>query len=130
MGEVVLDSKTLIVSETDTRGIIRYINNEFCKVSGFCRDDLVGKPHNVIRHQDMPKVAFENLWKTLKKGEVWKGFVKNKTKDGNYYWVFATVFPISSVNGDGYLSVRTKANSHEVEKYEALYKEYKMKEKK
>lgn len=127
--EVKLDSKALIVSETDKRGIIRYINDEFCKISGYSEKELIGKPHNIIRHTDMPKVAFKTLWETLKQNDIWKGFVKNSTKDGNYYWVFATIFPISSVNGDGFLSVRTKASDQEIAKYEQLYKKIRFEEK-
>lgn len=129
MREVILDQKSLIVSETDRRGLIRYINDEFCTVSGYKTKELIGKPHNIVRHPDMPKAIFNDLWKSVKAGEIWKGFIKNSTKDGGYYWVFATVFPISSVIGEGYLSVRTKANKDEVEKYEGIYKELRMKEK-
>lgn len=128
MSELKLDSKVLIVSETDKRGIVRYVNGDFVKISGFNEDEIIGKPHNIIRHPDMPKSAFKTLWETLKKDEIWKGFVKNSTKDGRYYWVFATVFPIRSVNGEGYLSVRTKANDFEIEKYENIYKNLKQNE--
>jgi aerotaxis receptor len=90
----------------------------------FSVDELEGKPHNIIRHPDMPKAAFKDLWETIKSGKTWKGFVKNRTKNGNIYWVFATVFPYVNSKGEkGYISVRKMVTREEVEKYDALYKE-------
>lgn len=91
-----------IVSETDTRGIITYANSKFCEVSGYSLEELVGKPHNIIRHPDMPKAAFKELWDTIKAGKVWQGEVKNRRKDGSHYWVLATVGPLLDAEGYPY----------------------------
>ncbi len=83
-----------LVSTTDTRGVITYANPAFCQVAGYSVDELVGKNHNIVRHPDMPKEAFADLWDTLKKNQSWRGMVKNRCKDGRYYWVDAFVTPI------------------------------------
>lgn len=102
---------------------ILYANDDFCKIAGFTKDELVGKPHNIVRHQDMPKVAFQGLWDTLKSGQTWNGIVKNKTKDGNYYWVNATAFLSKAKDGTiRYISVRVKPTKEEVESAQSLYK--------
>ncbi len=122
--ERLLTQTNLLVSETDSRGIIRYANEEFCKFAEYEVGELEGKAHSIVRHQDMPKAAFKDLWQTVKSGKVWKGFVKNSTKNGNYYWVFATVFPYVNSNGEeGYLSIRKMASKEEIQKYEKLYQE-------
>lgn len=121
--EVVLDCDDVLISETDTKGIIRFANETFCKIAGYELDELIGKPHNIVRHKDMPRAAFKDLWDSVKSGKVWKGFVKNATKDGGYYWVYATVYPFTSCDGSsGYLSFRKKALPEEIKKAEALYK--------
>jgi PAS domain S-box-containing protein len=89
-----------IVSEADTRGVITYANKKFCEVSQYTLDELLGKPHNIIRHPDMPKSAFKDLWDTIKAGKIWQGEVKNRRKDGSHYWVYATVGPL--LDADGY----------------------------
>ncbi len=120
--ELKLGLDSFLLSETDEKGIIRFANDEFCKFAEYNLDELIGKPHNMVRHPDMPKAAFEDLWKTVQSGKPWKGFVKNKTKNGNYYWVFATVFPFRSCDGsNGYISCRRMASPDEINKYEALY---------
>jgi len=124
MNEIVLDTKAFLVSETDEKGIIRFANDEFCKYAGYTLDELLGKPHNVVRHRDMPRAAFKDLWQTIQSGKRWRGFVKNRAKDGRYYWVFATVYPFTSCDGSkGYISCRRKISQMEKEKYEKLYKE-------
>jgi len=123
MSEIKLDKDTMIVSETDEKGIILYANADFCKIAGYTKDELIGQPHNYVRHNDMPKAAFEDLWKTVKSGNIWNGIVKNKTDNGQYYWVNATVYP--SIDADGkkrYISVRVKPTSLEVSNAKALYK--------
>jgi aerotaxis receptor len=92
--EVKLDKSIMIVSETDTKGNIIYANKDFCKIAGYSKDELIGKPHNLVRHKDMPKAAFKDLWETINKGETWNGIVKNKCKNGDYYWVNATAYEI------------------------------------
>ncbi len=127
--EVKLDLKSFLVSETDEKGIIKFANDDFCKVSGYSLEELIGNPHNMVRHPDMPKAAFKDLWTTVKSGEKWRGFVKNITKDGGYYWVYATVFPFTSCDGSkGYISCRRKASDKEIEKYEDLYKQMRTQE--
>ncbi|RXJ76039.1 PAS sensor domain-containing protein [Arcobacter sp. F155] len=123
MREVELDKKTMIVSETDEKGIIIYANDDFCSIAGYTKEELIGQPHNIVRHPDMPKAAFKDLWTTIQEGKIWKGIVKNKTKDGNYYWVNATAYPSTSSNGKKrYISVRIKPTRKEIEKAEELYK--------
>jgi len=127
--ETVLDDYAFLVSETDEKGIIRFANNDFCEIAGYSLEELMGQPHNMVRHPDMPKAAFKDLWQTVKSGNVWTGFVKNATKAGGYYWVFATVYPFESADGSkGYLSCRRKPTREEVEQHEKLYKELRAKE--
>ena len=113
-----------LISTTDLKGQITYVNEDFIKVSGFEWDELIGKPHNVIRHPDMPPAAFKDLWETIKKGEVWSQLVKNRCKNGDHYWVVAYVTPVYA--GDeivGYQSIRTKPTHDQVHKAEKLYRE-------
>jgi PAS domain S-box-containing protein len=127
--ETILDEYAFLVSETDEKGIIRFANNDFCKIAQFSIEELVGKPHNMVRHNDMPKAAFNDLWETVRRGNIWTGYVKNSTKDGGYYWVYATVYPFESFDGTkGYLSCRKKASKKEIEIHEELYKELRLKE--
>ncbi|GIV26183.1 MAG: hypothetical protein KatS3mg026_1875 [Bacteroidia bacterium] len=97
-----------LISQTDTRGVIQYANPKFCEVSGFTLEELVGRPHNIVRHPDMPKALFKDLWDHLKAGKIWQGEIKNRRKDGSHYWVLATVGPLRNAQGeiDRYLSVR------------------------
>jgi len=121
--EIKLNKDTMIVSETDEKGIIIYANDDFCKMAGYTKEELIGQPHNLVRHSDMPKVAFEDLWKTIKSGKIWNGIVKNKSKTNDYYWVNATAYP--STNKDGkrrYISVRVKPTEQEVSNADTLYK--------
>ena len=127
--ETILDEYAFLVSETDEKGIIKFANNDFCQIAEYSLDELMGKPHNMVRHKDMPKIAFKDLWETVKKGQIWTGYVKNATKDGGYYWVYATVYPFESCDGTtGYLSCRKKASDEEIEGHENLYKQLKSKE--
>jgi len=120
--EVVLPDGVMIVSETDEKGKIVFANEDFCKIAGYSIEDLVGKPHNIVRHQKMPKTAFQDLWKTLKSGNIWKGIVKNKVKNGGYYWVNATVFPSKTRDGKiRYISIRIKPTKQEIEDAEENY---------
>jgi aerotaxis receptor len=122
--EIILDDFAFLVSETDEKGIIIFANDDFCKLAEYSVDELIGKPHNIVRHKDMPKVAFKDLWDTVKEDQVWSGYVKNATKSGNYYWVFATVFPtITSDGKKGFLSCRRKATIEEINEHITIYKE-------
>jgi len=102
-------SSEILLSTTDLDSHIKYANDNFCKISGYSLDELVSCPHNKVRHPDMPKMAFENLWATIKKGDSWMGPVKNLCKNGDYYWVNAFVTPIKDKSGHvfEYQSVRT-----------------------
>lgn len=121
--EVKLSKDTMIVSETDSRGNIIYANADFCDIAGYSKEELIGKPHNYVRHPDMPRAAFKDLWDTIQKGNVWNGIVKNKTKDGGYYWVNATAYPSKNSKGElRYVSIRVKPTDEEVENAISLYK--------
>ena len=127
--EMILDDFAFLVSETDEKGIIIFANDDFCKMAEYSVDELIGKPHNIVRHKDMPKVAFKDLWDTVKRDEVWSGYVKNATKSGNYYWVFATVFPTTTSEGNkGFLSCRRKASQEEINESIELYEKLNRKE--
>ncbi len=112
-----------IVSETDREGNITFANRKFCEISGYSLDELVGRPHNIIRHPDMPKAAFEQMWKTIQSGAMWHGLVKNLRKDGKYYWVDTEVTPIYDDNGalKGYMAARKPASPKNIEEAAALY---------
>lgn len=121
--EVLLDKNTMIVSETDEKGNIIYANADFCTIAGYSKDELIGQPHNMVRHKDMPSAAFKDLWSTVQSGKIWNGIVKNRTKDGGYYWVNATAYPSTDANGKRrYISVRVKPTSDEIENAIKLYK--------
>lgn len=108
-----------IISHTDDKGRITQANDAFVEISGFSLDELIGQPHNVLRHPDMPVEAFRDLWATIRSGRPWTGIVKNRRKDGDHYWVRAYVTPLA--DGSGYLSVRTEATREEVRSAEVLY---------
>jgi len=111
-----------LVSTTDLKGRILYCNPAFIAVSGFDKEELLGQPHNLIRHPDMPEEAFRDLWETVSNGMPWSGLVKNRRKDGSFYWVMANVTPLMDGNTPlGYLSVRTEAPRAQIEAAEALY---------
>lgn len=117
------DQETRLVSTTDLKGIITYANPAFCEVSGFSLEELVGKNHNLVRHPDIPPLAFKELWAALKQGKSWYGVVKNRCKNGDYYWVDAYVTPIFQDNKIvGYQSVRTSPSDARKLKAEAVYK--------
>ena len=128
--ETVLDEYAFLVSETDEKGIIRFANDDFCKIAEYSLEELVGNPHNMVRHEDMPKKAFKSLWDTVQKGETWTGYVKNATKTGGYYWVYATIYPFESCDGlKGYLSCRRKPSNEEIDNAEMLYANWILEEK-
>jgi len=111
-----------IVSKTDTKGRITYVNPSFVDVSGFSEQELLGKAHNMVRHPDMPPEAFADLWATLQAGEPWTGMVKNRRKNGDFYWVVANVVPIQEGGRvTGYMSVRTAPTRAQVEQAAQLY---------
>ncbi len=123
--EYVLRDGESIVSKTNLKGKITYINPYFVEVSGFSEEELLGAPHNIVRHPDMPPEAFADLWQTLRDGIPWTGMVKNRRKNGDYYWVLANVTPIRE-NGQvvGYMSVRTKPSQAQVEAASQIYRQF------
>ena len=111
-----------LISVTDLKGRITYCNANFIAVSGFSREELMGQPHNLVRHPDMPEEAFRDMWETIEGGRPWTGLVKNRRKNGDYYWVRANATPMrKGAEIIGYLSVRTKPAAEEVQAVESLY---------
>ncbi len=121
--EVVFGRDEELVSVTDKKGVVTYANANFCRVAGFEQEELIGKNHNIVRHPDMPKAAFADMWSKLKSGLAWRGAVKNRCKDGRFYWVDAFVTPVYE-NGElnGYQSVRTFLEPEFRETAQALYR--------
>lgn len=108
-----------VISYTNLKGQISHANETFIELSGFTKEELIGKPHNLVRHPDMPSEAYRDLWDTLKKGRPWSGVVKNRRKDGDHYWVRSYVSPLA--DGSGYVSVRVAASRQEINAAEQLY---------
>ncbi|MBI5007620.1 MAG: methyl-accepting chemotaxis protein [Nitrosomonadales bacterium] len=122
--EVPFPAGAVLVSKTDTKGVITYANEAFVAISGYTREELIGQNHNIVRHPDMPPQAFKWLWDTLKSERPWRGMVKNRSKNGDHYWVRATVAPIIENGGIiGYVSVRRAPTREQVAEAEALYRE-------
>ena len=120
--EVPYPDGRLIVSRTDTKGILTHCNPSFVSMSGYTEEELIGQNHYILRHPDMPASAFKDLWDTINKGKKWHGYVKNLRKDGAYYWVLATVIPnVRNNEIIGYTSVRRKPSRKKVNECIALY---------
>ena len=121
--KIKLDPNQYIVSKTDTKGIITYVNDYFMKISGYTQSEMIGQPHNIIRHPDMPKVIFKLLWKNISAGKDMHAVIKNRAKNGDYYWVL-TAFEIhydADNNIDGYTAYRRGVNSAITKKISKLY---------
>ncbi|MCQ9616022.1 PAS domain-containing protein [Paenalcaligenes niemegkensis] len=111
-----------LISKTDLKGRITYANPAFIEISGFTRDELIGKAHNIVRHPDMPPAGFHDLWETLKAQKPWLGLVKNRRKDGGYYWVQALVSPLyENQKVVGYASVRVRPSAEQIAQAEQFY---------
>ena len=112
-----------IISQTDLKGVITYANRAFCEISGYKVDELVGQPHNIIRHPSMPKEAFARIWETIQEGRVWNGLVKNLRKDGKFYWVDTEILPIKDDEDNvlGYIAVRKAASRKDINENEDTY---------
>ncbi|THB69331.1 MAG: PAS domain-containing protein [Gammaproteobacteria bacterium] len=121
--EVEIPLGQTLVTKTDTKGTINYINNAFMDVAGYSEEELMGQPHNVIRHPEVPSEAFRDLWETIQSGKTWSAPVKNRCKDGSYYWVMSNVSPIYNDNGEiiEYVSVRRGLSKEEKQGALALY---------
>ncbi|ATX78944.1 methyl-accepting chemotaxis sensory transducer with Pas/Pac sensor [Mariprofundus aestuarium] len=120
--EISLDSR-IVASKTDLKGRITYVNQAFVDISGYSREELIGQAHNLVRHPDMPPSAFADLWETIQAGRPWTGFVKNRAKNGDYYWVKADASP-EYKDGEisGYISIRTEPTRSEIETLGDIYK--------
>ncbi len=119
----------VIISETDLKGIITFANRNFCKIAGYDKEELLGKSHNVIRHPDMPKATFKDLWDTIKQDKEWVGYIKNLRKDGRYYWVKTFIKPVFKDGKKvGYIAARKPVTQKDKEEMEAKYKEMREKE--
>ena len=113
--ETILPEKAFIYSQTDLKGIIVEANDTFAAISGYAVEEMIGKPHNLVRHPDMPKEAFADLWHSLKQGRPWQGIVKNRRKDGGYYWVLANISPVREGGRIvGYQSLRHRPSREQI----------------
>lgn len=123
--EVTFDGGVMI-TETDTRGIITYANRKFREMTGFTKEELIGSPHSINRHPDMPKGAFRGMWKIISAKKTWRGYVKNLRKDGKYYWVLVYIQPKVDENDNliGFVAGRKVASPESIEEMGELYKEY------
>ena len=116
--ECLIPDHAAIISRTDAKGIITYVNDDFVRLSGFTRADVIGQPHNILRHPDMPPEVFRDFWETLQAGRPWLGLMKNRCRNGDHYWVKATATPTPD---GGYMSLRVKPSRDEVKAAEALF---------
>lgn len=123
--EIVMNERDLIVSKTDLKGRIVYGNETFIKLSGYTERELLQSPHSILRHEDMPKTVFKMLWERIQEKRPINAYVKNRTKDGKYYWVFGNVTASVDSEGEvvGYYSVRRKPSQKGVQSADALYRE-------
>jgi len=120
-GEVLYNDLYLL-SETDEKGIVEYASDSFLRVANMTEEELIGQPHNVVRHPEMPRAAFKSLWDDVQSKGFWTGFVKNSRKGGGFYWVYATVLRSVDKNGNvKYVSIRVKPSREEIKSAEALY---------
>lgn len=124
MAELTFSDSEIVVSKTDTKGRITYGNELFLKLAGYAESDIIGKPHNIVRHPDMPRIIFKLLWDYIQSGTEINAYVVNKSKNGDYYWVFANVTPSYDNNGKivGYYSVRRKPTEQALNIIKPLYK--------
>ncbi len=122
--EIELENGVYIESDTDLKGVITYANDYFAKISRYTPDELVGQPHNIVRHPDMPRVIFKILWDRLKEGNNFIAAIKNLAKDGRYYWIFTDFEHIKDSNGNtiGYRAIRKKISKHVTATLEPIYK--------
>ena len=120
-GEVLYNDLYLL-SETDEKGIVLYANDSFLKIANMNLEEIVGQPHNIVRHQDMPRAAFKSLWDDVQSKGFWTGYVKNARKGGGHYWVYATVLRSIDKNGNTkYISIRVKPSREDIKKAQELY---------
>lgn len=123
--EVRLGEDDLIVSKTDVKGHITYANRTFMRIAGYSERELLGEPHNIVRHPDMPRGVFKLMWSTLQNGQEFLGYVKNLCKDGSFYWVLANVTPDRDAKGNirGYFSVRRRPSAQGIAVVAPIYQQ-------
>ncbi len=128
--EYIYDGR-VVISQTDLKGIITFANKKFCEVSGYTIEELLGSAHNILRHPDIPKATFQQMWESISQGQTWNGIVKNLRKNGQYYWMDTEIIPIYNHNQEisGYISARRPASRKNIAENEALYKKMITKEK-
>jgi len=120
-GEVLYDDLYLL-SETDEKGIVTYASDSFLKIANMTKENIIGQPHNIVRHPEMPRAAFKSLWNDVQEKGFWTGYVKNARKGGGFYWVYATVLKSTDKNGNvKYDSIRVKPSREDIKKSEELY---------
>lgn len=127
--EVLFDGRSLI-SETDLKGNITFVNRKFVEMTGYSKEEAVGEPHSILRHPDMPKAAFKQMWSVIKENKTWEGYVKNLRKDGKYYWVIVTIVPKKDEDGKtiGYIASRKMPDRQILKTVEQQYKDMLAKE--
>lgn len=125
VNEEVLFDGGVMITETDTAGIITYANRKFREMTVYSKEELIGSPHSINRHPDMPKAAFAKMWETIKRGEMWEGYVKNMRKDGKYYWVIVWIKPKFDDEGNitGYIAGRKVPDRNMIKKIEQEYRQ-------
>ena len=125
VNEEVLFDGGVMITETDTAGIITYANRKFREMTVYSKEELIGSPHSINRHPDMPKAAFAKMWETIKRGEMWEGYVKNMRKDGKYYWVIVWIKPKFDNEGNitGYIAGRKVPDRNMIKKIEQEYRQ-------
>jgi aerotaxis receptor len=113
----------VIISQTDLKGVITYVNRAFCETSWYSTDELIGQEHNIIRHPDMPKAVFEKMWSSIQGGRSWNGLIKNLRKDGQYYWIDLEILPTKDDNNiiTGYIAVGKSASKKDISENIAMY---------
>jgi len=113
----------VIISQTDVKGIVTYGNRIFFNISGYKKDELIGKPYTILRHPDMPKEVFKKMWEVLQAGQSWNGLIKNLRKDGLYYWVNEEILPVKDENNKiiGYIAVQKAASKKDIQENEKIY---------
>lgn len=122
--EYVFDGNGIIISQTDVKGVITYANRKFCEVSGYKASELIGESHNIIRHPDMPKVVFKEMWGNISNGQNWNGIIKNIRLDGKYYWVDTEIMPVHNSKKEltGYIATRKPASQKDIKASKEIYK--------
>ncbi|UOG60563.1 methyl-accepting chemotaxis protein [Leptospira noguchii] len=124
--EIKVPINSVLISRTDTKGKISYVSQDFANISGFSEEEMLGEPHNLIRHPDVPSEIFQEMWETIKNGNPWSGIIKNRAKSGDYYWVDATVTSVMNEGViSGYMSVRKKATQDQIQRAEILFSQLK-----